>query len=586
MGKRESSSENLLLLPFCLQSRLCTRVDAQDIQSRASGSSPGTVKKTIVLESADGYALKVEEAVALQMCIVEYNRNNIENEPFYRLPGITKETLVKVIDYCSHHVEPYTQTKIKSFDAEFVKQLDPVVLFNLIQAAHHFKIKSLMDLTCQTLVKLVKTKTFGEIMKEFKIGQEYVQILFGKHIESLPKGLQIAIKDFEESVKLDRLWLWRQHEKELFIRESDFVDSKLSPFLTTKLSFVNRRNELFGNMIRQLLVSTDLKKLSEVTELLQELIVEEPELSGGLGSDAVQRLLQILNEYDMNEIQCEVVYILSRANFDNCKDVMTDDAIPALVKHVSGDAFYELGIASVVALTCLAKDYPGCIEVILKNGALDITLRIIKGDCAAYTIICYLAKFVAVVCRNGITHDKAEVALNILEELLQKELEGCHHLELACYALQYLTYGHNVAIGKKSLGTLMDFIRKFYDSENPVVASSALGVVGNLVRWVHTDDQIQCLVLDYKLLGCLRRIMVCCKFKKLWMEACQIVSNIAARSNRLIKDMDDEVDFIESLCGLLEKDESDVKMEAAWAMFNCVYGNISRQIDNYSKAWV
>lgn len=48
--------------------------------------------------------------------------------------------------------------------------------------------------------------------------------------------------------------------------------------------------------------------------------------------------------------------------------------------------------------------------------------------------------------------------------------------------------------------------------------------------------------------------------------------------------MDDGIYLKESLCGLLEKDESDVRMEAAWAMFNCIYGNKYRQVDNYSKA--
>lgn len=49
-----------------------------------------------------------------------------------------------------------------------------------------------------------------------------------------------------------------------------------------------------------------------------------------------------------------------------------------------------------------------------------------------------------------------------------------------------------------------------------------------------------------------------------------------------------EAKLIEPLCSLLEKDmyESDVKMEAAWAIFNGVYGDKNRQIDEYpSLPW-
>lgn len=122
---------------------------------------PISWQKKIVLKSADGYDFEVEEAVARQMCLVKYSTYSIDNnEHFYSLPGITKETLVKVIDYCRHHVPTYDLTKLEnisttvaqkledqlqiistlytseyvvSFDAKFIEQVDPVLLFNLIQ---------------------------------------------------------------------------------------------------------------------------------------------------------------------------------------------------------------------------------------------------------------------------------------------------------------------------------------------------------------------------------------------------------------------------------------------------------------------
>ncbi|KAK1392213.1 hypothetical protein POM88_011269 [Heracleum sosnowskyi] len=201
----------------------------------------------------------------------------------------------------------------------------------------------------------------------------------------------------------------------MFIQQTDFVDVEFSSsFVFSRLSFIDRRGsltnfvdanfqvKLFNNSIHELLVSTDLEKLSEVTKLMEELVLADPQVSGHLGSDAVQRLLQIFNEHDDNKIQCQVVYILSRAHFDKCKDVLTNDAIPLLVKHISGDSYYEykLAFASVVALTRLARSYPGSIEVILANGALDVAGKIVKGNHVEYRdlkykIVCCVAKFLA-----------------------------------------------------------------------------------------------------------------------------------------------------------------------------------------------
>ncbi|KAK1396422.1 hypothetical protein POM88_006285 [Heracleum sosnowskyi] len=101
------------------------------------------------------------------------------------------------------------------------------------------------------------------------------------------------------------------------------------------------------------------------------------------------------------------------------------------------------------------------------------------------------------------------------------------------------------------------------------VAGSALGVVANIVSW-GSPLQIQCLVEDCKLMQCLEQKILCSSFKKFQMEGGRIISNIAARSEILIKDMDEAV-LTHLLSKLLEADESDVKMEAAWAVFNMHY---------------
>jgi S-phase kinase-associated protein 1 len=47
---------------------------------------------------------------------------------------------------------------VQAFDAEFVK-VDQSTLFDLILAANYLNIKSLLDLTCQTVAGMIKGKT-------------------------------------------------------------------------------------------------------------------------------------------------------------------------------------------------------------------------------------------------------------------------------------------------------------------------------------------------------------------------------------------------------------------------------------------
>nr|GEZ55777.1 SKP1-like protein 1B [Tanacetum cinerariifolium] len=109
--------------------------------------------KVIVLKSSDGETFELDEMVAL-------------------------EILSKVIEYCKKHVEaPKTEDKVaeedlKSFDTEFVK-VDQGTLFDLIMAVNYLDIKSLLDLTCQTVADMIKGKTPKEIRKTFNIKNDF-----------------------------------------------------------------------------------------------------------------------------------------------------------------------------------------------------------------------------------------------------------------------------------------------------------------------------------------------------------------------------------------------------------------------------
>ncbi|KAK1405467.1 hypothetical protein POM88_005072 [Heracleum sosnowskyi] len=405
-----------------------------------------------------------------------------------------------------------------SFDVKFLDQVGPVDLFNLMQAAHCVKINSLMDLTCPKLGDMVKTKAFGQITEEFGIDLEYFQS-FGECRMSASRGLQDAfVEGFTERPKVDRIL--RQREEETFMNRADFEDAKKDgenaeesddedeEMVELDLAvFVDRRYKLFDHYVRELKSSTDRVTLSNATDRLQFFI--DGGTCGHLDSDVVRRLLQVLETYHKRQNQCEAVNILSHAMFDKCKDVITNDAIPALVKYMF-DSYHELGIESVIGLTHLAYSSPDCINFILENHALEDALKIVKETIGIgmRRIIMALTKFLAVVCRNGIPPHKVGLACNILEEILQKNMGVRSHFVFACYVFQYLTYKHHVSIGKKTLHKLIEL---------------SCGLAGT-------------------------------KF-------C----------------------IGSTLCSLLEKDESNIKMEAAWAIYNCIYGDRERHVDDYSK---
>ncbi|KAL5572132.1 hypothetical protein UlMin_021729 [Ulmus minor] len=96
------------------------------------------------------------------------------------LPNVTNKILSKVIEYCKKHVETpkldeLTTTvddELKAWDVDFVK-VDQATLFDLILVVNYLNIKSLLDLTCQTVANMIKGKTPEEIRKTFNIKNDF-----------------------------------------------------------------------------------------------------------------------------------------------------------------------------------------------------------------------------------------------------------------------------------------------------------------------------------------------------------------------------------------------------------------------------
>ncbi|XP_057769242.1 SKP1-like protein 1A [Salvia miltiorrhiza] len=139
--------------------------------------------KMIVLQSSDNETFVVEEAVAVESQTIKHMIEDDCADTSIPLPNVTSKILAKVIEYCRRHVEAAAKATgdgaslggdedLKSFDAEFVK-VDQGTLFDLILAANYLNIKSLLDLTCQTVADMIKGKTPEEIRKTFNIKNDF-----------------------------------------------------------------------------------------------------------------------------------------------------------------------------------------------------------------------------------------------------------------------------------------------------------------------------------------------------------------------------------------------------------------------------
>ncbi|XVE94523.1 hypothetical protein REPUB_Repub02eG0016000 [Reevesia pubescens] len=136
--------------------------------------------RKITLKSSDGENFEVDEAVALESQTIKHMIEDDCADNGIPLPNVTSKILSKVIEYCKKHVEEpkaddrstSVDDELKSWDADFVK-VDQATLFDLILAANYLNIKSLLDLTCQTVADMIKGKTPEEIRKTFNIKNDF-----------------------------------------------------------------------------------------------------------------------------------------------------------------------------------------------------------------------------------------------------------------------------------------------------------------------------------------------------------------------------------------------------------------------------
>ncbi|XP_074302334.1 SKP1-like protein 1B [Silene latifolia] len=154
-----------------------------------------TTDRKITLKSSDGETFDVDEIVAMESQTIKHMVEDDCADNVIPLPNVTSTILAKVIEYCKKHVDSASSNSadttatgatatctatgtaavdedLKAWDVEFVK-VDQSTLFDLILAANYLNIKSLLDLTCQTVADMIKGKTPEEIRKTFNIKNDF-----------------------------------------------------------------------------------------------------------------------------------------------------------------------------------------------------------------------------------------------------------------------------------------------------------------------------------------------------------------------------------------------------------------------------
>ncbi|KAK1386505.1 hypothetical protein POM88_014683 [Heracleum sosnowskyi] len=512
----------------------------------------------IELQSAkDGWGFTVTKNVVSDLYENEKKKNPEKKQLIFGIPGISKHILSLVVGYC--------QLKAKSVEKE-LRKLNIVSLFNLIQAAHFLKMKDLMDVSCRLLG--------NENYYDFR---------------------NFTDRQLSED---DCSCLLRSRPRDTFINHSDFLDVRFSPFVLSQLHVVERGQKTFDAHFCKTLNFDNFEELLEDMHSFKEFICADPRAACRISTVVVRHLIQILNNTDYNkdnrdDIQRPIISILSRARFNIWGEEMQMELLPVLVKFVR-DPQNGLAISAVIALTRIAYDFPDLIKVIVEFGILEAAHEALDNHLEVHWSMHHLAKFLATICpgysfpcNDNLSSEKVSKIHTILDRICckwQYQYRMVH--TFTCYALLYLSYGRCIVfeeeVWNRLRGRLVDYIsfdknpgpecklgiranvsRKVYLDQ--MLAGSALGVVGHIMRWGN-QYQMQSLTEVAKFWECLESML--CSFKKFRKEALQIISNLAAKRIKIpavIKHKPAEI-------LLQSKDNvgSDVKMEAAWAVFNII----------------
>ncbi|GJZ37721.1 SKP1-like protein 1B [Tanacetum coccineum] len=138
--------------------------------------SKSITKPTRQLVSRDQVSIEVDvdELKAMKSCLID---NWIEYGTGVLRLEYNTNIVLKVIEFCKKHAEIRNSNKKlghenpKDFHSEFVKE-NQSILIDLLSAACDMQIRSLLDVTSETVADMINGKTAEEIHKMFNLKED------------------------------------------------------------------------------------------------------------------------------------------------------------------------------------------------------------------------------------------------------------------------------------------------------------------------------------------------------------------------------------------------------------------------------
>ncbi|KAM0935491.1 putative S-phase kinase-associated protein [Dioscorea sansibarensis] len=107
------------------------------------------------LRSSDEKEFIVDKKVLKQSVVINFimEDGNSTVDDVITVSNVTADVLAVVIQYCNKHAD---DEEVAKWDEEFMNNIDIDMHYKLILASDYLEIKSLFDLTCKTLVDMIK----------------------------------------------------------------------------------------------------------------------------------------------------------------------------------------------------------------------------------------------------------------------------------------------------------------------------------------------------------------------------------------------------------------------------------------------
>mgnify|MGYP001429361795 FL=1 len=142
-------------------------------------------EEKVKLVCKDGEVVEVDRPIAEQSTLVKGLIDDGDIEEEIPLANTKKQTLDKVIIFCSYikdNAPPQIDKPLRSTEladvttpwyTDFVNGLEQEELFELILASNYLDIKPLLELTCAKVATMIKNKSIPDIRKFFSIENDF-----------------------------------------------------------------------------------------------------------------------------------------------------------------------------------------------------------------------------------------------------------------------------------------------------------------------------------------------------------------------------------------------------------------------------